>query len=194
MGSKGLVHASEVAILNANYMAKRLENHYKVLFRGRKGAAVKPSPQYLESTLEQLLSQRKWAVQRFKMSSWCVLNRFCCPWVHSGCEAIQEDSEHWGCWCGQEAAGLWSAELFIPLSFVTQIFLWNLICWLIYVFFSVRVFRFPCSHHVVASSWDPHDRAHRVRGQSGDGPVLWRPAEHSTRDCWHWRRKDGLQN
>ncbi|KAF3851378.1 hypothetical protein F7725_013150 [Dissostichus mawsoni] len=37
MGSKGLVHASEVAILNANYMAKRLEEHYKILFRGSKG-------------------------------------------------------------------------------------------------------------------------------------------------------------
>uniref|UniRef100_A0A8C2DRS5 Glycine dehydrogenase (decarboxylating) n=1 Tax=Cyprinus carpio TaxID=7962 RepID=A0A8C2DRS5_CYPCA len=34
MGSKGLAHATEVAILNANYMAKRLENHYKILFRG----------------------------------------------------------------------------------------------------------------------------------------------------------------
>uniref|UniRef100_A0A8C2YVU9 glycine dehydrogenase (aminomethyl-transferring) n=1 Tax=Cyclopterus lumpus TaxID=8103 RepID=A0A8C2YVU9_CYCLU len=37
MGAKGLLHATEVAILNANYMAKRLESHYKVLFRGRKG-------------------------------------------------------------------------------------------------------------------------------------------------------------
>ncbi|TRY95855.1 hypothetical protein DNTS_021389 [Danionella cerebrum] len=37
MGSKGLAHATEVAILNANYMAKRLENHYKILFRGSKG-------------------------------------------------------------------------------------------------------------------------------------------------------------
>uniref|UniRef100_A0A672M4R4 glycine dehydrogenase (aminomethyl-transferring) n=1 Tax=Sinocyclocheilus grahami TaxID=75366 RepID=A0A672M4R4_SINGR len=37
MGSKGLVHATEVAILNANYMAKRLENHYKIIFRGSKG-------------------------------------------------------------------------------------------------------------------------------------------------------------
>lgn len=37
MGSKGLVHATEVAILNANYMAKRLESHYKILFRGTKG-------------------------------------------------------------------------------------------------------------------------------------------------------------
>uniref|UniRef100_A0A671UHZ3 Glycine dehydrogenase (decarboxylating) n=1 Tax=Sparus aurata TaxID=8175 RepID=A0A671UHZ3_SPAAU len=34
MGSKGLLHSTEVAILNANYMAKRLEGHYKVLFRG----------------------------------------------------------------------------------------------------------------------------------------------------------------
>uniref|UniRef100_W5L4T0 glycine dehydrogenase (aminomethyl-transferring) n=1 Tax=Astyanax mexicanus TaxID=7994 RepID=W5L4T0_ASTMX len=37
MGSKGLRHATEVAILNANYMAKRLENHYKILFKGSKG-------------------------------------------------------------------------------------------------------------------------------------------------------------
>uniref|UniRef100_A0A7N6FGT1 Glycine cleavage system P protein n=1 Tax=Anabas testudineus TaxID=64144 RepID=A0A7N6FGT1_ANATE len=36
MGSKGLLHATEVAILNANYMAKRLEGHYKILYRGRK--------------------------------------------------------------------------------------------------------------------------------------------------------------
>lgn len=42
MGARGLVHATEVAILNANYMAKRLEGHYKILFRGRKGTAEKP--------------------------------------------------------------------------------------------------------------------------------------------------------
>lgn len=40
MGAKGLLHATEVAILNANYMAKRLEGHYKILFRGRKGKAT----------------------------------------------------------------------------------------------------------------------------------------------------------
>uniref|UniRef100_A0A6Q2WYT3 Uncharacterized protein n=1 Tax=Esox lucius TaxID=8010 RepID=A0A6Q2WYT3_ESOLU len=34
MGAKGLVHATEVAILNANYMAKRLESHYKILYKG----------------------------------------------------------------------------------------------------------------------------------------------------------------
>ena len=42
MGSKGLVHATEVAILNANYMAKRLENHYKILFKGTKGQTCLP--------------------------------------------------------------------------------------------------------------------------------------------------------
>ncbi|ELW69320.1 Glycine dehydrogenase [decarboxylating], mitochondrial [Tupaia chinensis] len=34
MGSKGLKQATEIAILNANYMAKRLEKHYRILFRG----------------------------------------------------------------------------------------------------------------------------------------------------------------
>ncbi|KAI1904809.1 hypothetical protein AGOR_G00009500 [Albula goreensis] len=37
MGARGLTNATEVAILNANYMAKRMESHYKVLFRGRRG-------------------------------------------------------------------------------------------------------------------------------------------------------------
>jgi glycine dehydrogenase len=37
MGPEGLKRASEVAILNANYMAKRLEGHYEVLYTGRGG-------------------------------------------------------------------------------------------------------------------------------------------------------------
>ncbi|MEX0876179.1 MAG: aminomethyl-transferring glycine dehydrogenase, partial [Phycisphaerales bacterium] len=37
MGPKGLKKASEVAILNANYMAERLKDHYQVMFRGSKG-------------------------------------------------------------------------------------------------------------------------------------------------------------
>jgi len=37
MGPDGLKRASEVAILNANYMAKRLEGHYEMLYRGRNG-------------------------------------------------------------------------------------------------------------------------------------------------------------
>jgi len=37
MGAEGLTQATQVAILNANYMAKRLEEHYPVLFRGKNG-------------------------------------------------------------------------------------------------------------------------------------------------------------
>ena len=37
MGAAGLKRATEIAILNANYMAKKLESHYPVLFRGREG-------------------------------------------------------------------------------------------------------------------------------------------------------------
>ncbi|MGH7163744.1 MAG: aminomethyl-transferring glycine dehydrogenase [Planctomycetota bacterium] len=37
MGPEGLKKASAVAILNANYVAKRLEGHYATLFRGRNG-------------------------------------------------------------------------------------------------------------------------------------------------------------
>jgi glycine dehydrogenase len=37
MGGAGLTRATEVAILNANYMARRLESHYPVLYRGKNG-------------------------------------------------------------------------------------------------------------------------------------------------------------
>ncbi len=37
MGGNGLTHATEVAILNANYIAKRLEGHYAVLYKGKNG-------------------------------------------------------------------------------------------------------------------------------------------------------------
>ena len=37
MGGKGLLRASQVAILNANYMAKRLEKDYTILYRGISG-------------------------------------------------------------------------------------------------------------------------------------------------------------
>jgi glycine dehydrogenase len=37
LGAPGLTRASEVAILNANYMAKRLEGHYDILYRGQNG-------------------------------------------------------------------------------------------------------------------------------------------------------------
>ncbi|CAI8038258.1 Glycine dehydrogenase (decarboxylating) [Geodia barretti] len=35
MGAEGLRYATEIAILNANYMAKRLQPHYPILYRGR---------------------------------------------------------------------------------------------------------------------------------------------------------------
>ncbi|MGV6815372.1 MAG: aminomethyl-transferring glycine dehydrogenase [Phycisphaerales bacterium] len=37
MGPKGLKKASQYAILNANYMAQRLKDHYPILFQGSKG-------------------------------------------------------------------------------------------------------------------------------------------------------------
>src|SRR6185369_2095615 len=37
MGGEGLTRATQVAILNANYIAKRLEGHYPLLFRGKHG-------------------------------------------------------------------------------------------------------------------------------------------------------------
>ncbi|HWB20613.1 MAG TPA: aminomethyl-transferring glycine dehydrogenase, partial [Phycisphaerales bacterium] len=37
MGGQGLTLATKYAILNANYMAKRLEGHYKILYTGAKG-------------------------------------------------------------------------------------------------------------------------------------------------------------
>jgi glycine dehydrogenase len=37
MGANGLKRASEVAILNANYIARRLDPHFPVLFKGKRG-------------------------------------------------------------------------------------------------------------------------------------------------------------
>src|SRR6266480_4540375 len=37
MGARGLTHATKVAILNANYIAKRLDPHFPVLFKGKHG-------------------------------------------------------------------------------------------------------------------------------------------------------------
>lgn len=37
MGPRGLKEATEVAILNANYIAKKLEGHYKIVYRGHNG-------------------------------------------------------------------------------------------------------------------------------------------------------------
>ncbi len=40
LGAKGLKEASEYAILNANYIAKRIESHYDVLFQGEQGRSA----------------------------------------------------------------------------------------------------------------------------------------------------------
>ena len=40
MGGDGLTKATKVAILNANYMAKRLEKHYPVLYTGKNGTVA----------------------------------------------------------------------------------------------------------------------------------------------------------
>lgn len=40
MGGEGLKHASEIAILNANYIAKKLSPFYPVLYRGREGTVA----------------------------------------------------------------------------------------------------------------------------------------------------------
>jgi glycine cleavage system P protein (glycine dehydrogenase) len=40
MGGDGLTYSTQVAILNANYMAKRLEKDYSVLFRGKNGLSA----------------------------------------------------------------------------------------------------------------------------------------------------------
>jgi glycine dehydrogenase len=40
MGAEGLTLATKVAILSANYVAKRLEEHYPVLYRGRNGTVA----------------------------------------------------------------------------------------------------------------------------------------------------------
>jgi glycine dehydrogenase len=37
MGAEGLTQATKIAILNANYIAKRLEPHYPVLYKGKNG-------------------------------------------------------------------------------------------------------------------------------------------------------------
>lgn len=40
MGGRGMKRATQLAILNANYIAKRLEGHYPVLYKGRNGTVA----------------------------------------------------------------------------------------------------------------------------------------------------------
>ncbi|HTI66259.1 MAG TPA: aminomethyl-transferring glycine dehydrogenase [Caulobacteraceae bacterium] len=61
MGDEGLRRASEVAILNANYIARRLEDHYPVLYRGERGRVahecildLRPIKEATEVTVEDV--------------------------------------------------------------------------------------------------------------------------------------------
>ena len=40
MGGEGLAYATKIAILNANYVAKRLDEHYPVLYKGKHGTVA----------------------------------------------------------------------------------------------------------------------------------------------------------
>jgi glycine dehydrogenase len=40
LGAKGLTESTEIAILNANYIAKKLEGHYPILYKGRNGTVA----------------------------------------------------------------------------------------------------------------------------------------------------------
>ena len=40
LGAKGLTESTEIAILNANYIAKKLESHYPILYKGRNGTVA----------------------------------------------------------------------------------------------------------------------------------------------------------
>src|SRR5438093_1990781 len=40
MGARGLKRASEIAIFNANYIAKRLDPHFPILFKGKRGSVA----------------------------------------------------------------------------------------------------------------------------------------------------------
>ena len=40
LGAKGLTESTEIAILNANYIAKKLEDHYPILYKGKNGTVA----------------------------------------------------------------------------------------------------------------------------------------------------------
>ena len=40
LGAQGLTESTEIAILNANYIAKKLEGHYPILYKGRNGTVA----------------------------------------------------------------------------------------------------------------------------------------------------------
>lgn len=104
MGARGLKHATEVAILNANYMAKRLESHFKVLFRGSNGKAHMLTRRSYSHVLK--CGRKKVCLGEKHLDTYMFCFRICCSWIHFGCSSIQKDGEYWGCGCGQKTARL----------------------------------------------------------------------------------------
>ena len=65
MGAEGLKQASQVAILNANYIASRLKDAFPVLYTGRDGrVAHEPSSMWLEKAIRSTASLTATASQR----------------------------------------------------------------------------------------------------------------------------------
>jgi glycine dehydrogenase len=112
MGAKGLRKATQVAILNANYMSKRLRDHYHTLFTG----------------INQLVAHEFIIdVRPFKKTANIEAVDIAKRLMDYGTPALSV-SKFW----------------FLPIS-----------C------------RIPRADHVMARGWNAHDRAHRVRGQTG---------------------------
>lgn len=170
MGAKGLLHASEVAILNANYMAKRLEGHYKILFRGRKGSEL----------------WKLWSFEYFhpfrSASVQLSLPSFAGFVAHEFILDVRPFKKT----ANIEAVDV--AKRLQDYGMMTH-------TWSVFFYWALQtgvlLYRFPCTHHVVAGGRNFNDRAHGVGGQGRDGPVLRRSAGYPTGNRWHRGGKDG---
>ncbi len=80
MGAEGLKRASEVAILNANYIAKRIDRHFPVLFKGKRGLVAH----------ECILDLRQWKSAGIEVEAKHELDRFCDAMIsiHAEIEAV----------------------------------------------------------------------------------------------------------
>jgi glycine dehydrogenase len=61
MGPAGLKRASEIAILNANYIAKRLDPYFPVLFKGKHGLVAH----------ECIVDLRQWSEPKHELDRFC---------------------------------------------------------------------------------------------------------------------------
>ena len=66
MGGEGLAAATKTAILNANYIAARLEEHYRLLFKGRNGVHSRYAPP--EGDRRHLSRRHREAAYRLRLS------------------------------------------------------------------------------------------------------------------------------